>query len=59
MATKKIAISMQSEVLEEIDTVADEWFTSRSAAIVRIYQEWKRAREIKSQAEAKALAEAV
>lgn len=51
MATAKIAISMPDEVLEEIDQVADEWFTSRSQAIVRIYLEWKRLRAEKPERE--------
>lgn len=42
---KTTGISMPTEILNEIDVVADGWYTSRSKALVRIYQEWKRARE--------------
>ena len=36
------SISFPPEILKEIDGYAEKWFTSRSEAIVRIFQEWKR-----------------
>lgn len=38
---RNTGITMPDEVLNEIDQVADAWFTTRSKAIVRIYLEWK------------------
>lgn len=34
-------ISMPGDVWKEVDEQADKWRTNRSAAMLRIYQEWK------------------
>ena len=41
MPVEKISVSMPAEILSEIDRVTAHWFTNRSQAIVRIFQEWK------------------
>lgn len=40
---EKVTITLPALILEEIDQVADAWFTSRSAVLTRIYLEWKQA----------------
>jgi metal-responsive CopG/Arc/MetJ family transcriptional regulator len=35
------SISMPEEIFGEIDNVAEGWYTNRSQAFIRIYQEWK------------------
>jgi hypothetical protein len=40
---EKVTITLPALILEGIDQVADSWFTSRSAALTRIYLEWKQA----------------
>ena len=58
MAAIKISISVPDELLVEIDNIAESWWTTRSGAFVRIYQEWKRARETQAE-ETEAKAEVV
>lgn len=49
MARAYTGISVPAEVLNEIDKVADDWFTGRSKAIVRIFIEWKELRKLATQ----------
>jgi hypothetical protein len=37
------ALSMPNHIWVEVDEQAAKWLTSRSAAMLRIYQEWKQA----------------
>lgn len=45
MAKVQTGISLPEEIINEIDRVAAGWFSNRSDAIVRIYQEWKQLRQ--------------
>ena len=42
MAT--FGISIPDEIKEELDQLTESWYTDRSKAIIRIYQEWKELR---------------
>jgi hypothetical protein len=37
------ALSMPGDIWSEVDKQAEEWRTNRSAAMLRIYREWKQA----------------
>jgi metal-responsive CopG/Arc/MetJ family transcriptional regulator len=41
MAQVTRSISLPEEIMEALDQVAKKWFTDRSKAIVRIFQEWE------------------
>lgn len=44
MAKVRTTISFDEEIVSQIDTQAQEWYSDRSSTLQRIFLEWKEAR---------------